>query len=84
MNLQLHLNGVYLTSQTHKFRFLNSPKVKAYSAFLQKNQDVLIDQPCLTGEQKRNIFLDISFEKCKKNSIKRGSHITLHKYEVYA
>ena len=50
MNLQLHLNGVYLTSQTHKFRFLNSPKVKAYSAFLQKNQDVLIDQPCLTGE----------------------------------
>ena len=51
MNLQLHLNGVYLTSQTHKFRFLNSPKVKAYSAFLQKNQDVLINQPCLTGEQ---------------------------------
>ena len=66
MNLQLHLNGVYLTSQTHKFRFLNSPKVKAYTAFLQKNQDVLIDQPCLTGEpkkfkifEKKNLLIDM-------------------------
>ena len=67
MNLQLHLNGVYLTSQTHKFRFLNSPKVKAYSAFLQKNQDVLIDQPCLTGESESDkncvTFKSVTFEK---------------------
>ena len=65
MNLQLHLNGVYLTSQTHKFRFLNSPKVKAYSAFLQKNQDVLINQPCLTGEGMKKYLL-INFNIMEK------------------
>ena len=47
-NLQLHLRGVFLTSKIAKEKFESSPKVEAFYKFVQKYQDLLLNQPCLT------------------------------------
>jgi telomerase protein component 1 len=46
-NLQFHLAGNYFTARTAKDRFLTSPKVKAYTRFIQKHKDLILGQPCL-------------------------------------